>query len=209
MKPFSKRMPRLGTENAFSVIGKAKKFEQEVPVYGTARTEFAQRSAPVNQSQVLQAMSGKLEDTLTGGERARPFMNALGQGEQALLKKATGYPRYTELSDVLTPQQMNVVNNVGGELKRDAVIAEQAQKGASAMQDIMALARERKGLERDLARWAAEIRDLVGSLPRPNGAQSEATARLVDLQDLNAKDLKGAMKQIEGTAKSMGLEIRP
>ena len=30
MKPFSKRIPRLGTENAFSVIGKAKKFEQEV-----------------------------------------------------------------------------------------------------------------------------------------------------------------------------------
>jgi len=30
MKSFSKRMPRLGTENAFSVIGKAKKFEREV-----------------------------------------------------------------------------------------------------------------------------------------------------------------------------------
>jgi len=30
MKPFSERMPRLGTENAFSVINKAKKFEKEV-----------------------------------------------------------------------------------------------------------------------------------------------------------------------------------
>lgn len=30
MKSFSKRMPNLGTENAFSVIGKAKKFEREV-----------------------------------------------------------------------------------------------------------------------------------------------------------------------------------
>lgn len=30
MKPFSKRMPNLGTENAFAVIGKAKKFENEV-----------------------------------------------------------------------------------------------------------------------------------------------------------------------------------
>jgi len=30
MKPFSKRMPHLGTENAFSVIGKAKEFEKEV-----------------------------------------------------------------------------------------------------------------------------------------------------------------------------------
>lgn len=30
MKKFSKRIPHLGTENAFSVIGKAKKFEEEV-----------------------------------------------------------------------------------------------------------------------------------------------------------------------------------
>lgn len=29
MKPFSKRIPRLGTENAFAVIGKAKQFEKE------------------------------------------------------------------------------------------------------------------------------------------------------------------------------------
>ncbi len=32
MKNFSKRMPRLGTENAFSVVGRAKKFEAEVLV---------------------------------------------------------------------------------------------------------------------------------------------------------------------------------
>lgn len=30
MKPFSNRMSRLGTENAFSVIGKARKFEEEI-----------------------------------------------------------------------------------------------------------------------------------------------------------------------------------
>ena len=29
MKPFSKRMPNLGTENAFAVITKAKKFEKD------------------------------------------------------------------------------------------------------------------------------------------------------------------------------------
>ena len=50
-----------------------------------------------------------------------------------------------------------------------------------------ALARERAGIERELSRWAAEIKDLVGSLPRPNGKQSAATARLVELQDLTAQ----------------------
>jgi len=38
--------------------------------------------------------------------------------------------------------------------------------------------------------------------------QIEEVAK-IKMADLNAKDLKGAMKQIEGTAKSMGLEIRP
>jgi site-specific DNA recombinase len=49
------------------------------------------------------------------------------------------------------------------------------------------LVREREGVERDLSRWAAEIKDIVGSLPRPNGKQSAATARLVELQDLTAQ----------------------
>ncbi len=36
--------------------------------------------------------------------------------------------------------------------------------------------------------------------------QIEEVAK-IKMPDLNAKDLKGAMKQVEGTAKSMGLEI--
>jgi large subunit ribosomal protein L11 len=38
--------------------------------------------------------------------------------------------------------------------------------------------------------------------------QIEEVAK-IKMPDLNAKDLKGAMRQVEGTAKSMGLEIKP
>lgn len=64
-------------------------------------------------------------------------MTAMGRGEQALLKKTTGQPRYTELNQVLTPSQMKVVTQVNSELLRDADIANQAAQGAQAMRTIL------------------------------------------------------------------------
>ena len=64
-------------------------------------------------------------------------MTAMGRGEQALLKKATGEPRFTELNQVLTPSQMKVVTEVGSELLRDAAIDAQTKAGAQAMKTIM------------------------------------------------------------------------
>jgi len=63
----------------------------------------------------------------------------------------------------------------------------------------------------DLLRKAAGVesgsaepnRDKVGSVTR---AQLEEIAKL-KMKDLNAIDLEGAMRQIEGTARSMGIEI--
>jgi large subunit ribosomal protein L11 len=63
----------------------------------------------------------------------------------------------------------------------------------------------------DLLRKAAGVprgsgepnRDKVGSITR---AQLEEIAQL-KMKDLNAVDLEGAMRQIEGTARSMGIAI--
>lgn len=46
MKPFSQRMPRLGTENAFSVISKAQKFEKEVLTPQGKKLIYLQIGAP-------------------------------------------------------------------------------------------------------------------------------------------------------------------
>jgi hypothetical protein len=111
--------------------------EDKVPAYKTARETFKLQSEPVNQAQVLGAMREVLEQPLGVGERAGPFMTAMGRGEQALLKKATGDARFAELSDVLTPQQMKVVGGVESELLRDAKIAAQTKAGAEAMKTIL------------------------------------------------------------------------
>jgi hypothetical protein len=111
--------------------------EQALPGYQRAQQVFAAASPPVNQAKVLGAMQDVLAQPLGVGERAGPFMTAMGRGEQALLKKATGEPRYTELRQVLSPSQMRVVTEVESELLRNAKVAEQTAAGAKAMKTIM------------------------------------------------------------------------
>lgn len=122
------------TKNLLSVKGD---IEKALPGYQRAQQVFAATSGPVNQAKVLGAMQDVLQAPLGVGERAGPFMTAMGRGEQALLKKATGEPRYTELSQVLTPSQMKVVGEVQSELLRDAKVASQTAEGAKAMQLIL------------------------------------------------------------------------
>lgn len=111
--------------------------EKALPGYERAQQVFAATSGPVNQAQVLGAMQDVLAAPLGVGERAGPFMTAMGRGEKALLKKATGEARYGQLSDVLTPGQMKVVGEVESELMRDAKVAAQAKAGAEALNTIL------------------------------------------------------------------------
>ena len=107
-----------------------------LPVYGAARQTFSKMSEPVNQAQVLNEMLSVLQKP-GGGERVQPFLNALGRGEQALLKRSTGQPRYTELGQVLTEPQMGAVQKVAGEMTRDVQMAKQAAAGQNALTEIL------------------------------------------------------------------------
>jgi hypothetical protein len=115
-----------------------KAVESRVPAYGQARLTFAEASKPVNQSVVLNEMRTIL-NAPGGGERARPFINALGKGEQALLKKATGYARYEEgdLAKVLTPEQLTKVTQISNELIRDLNMANQAKAGSTMYENVL------------------------------------------------------------------------
>lgn len=105
--------------------------EAKIPAYGQARQAYSQMSAPINQARVLEEMQSVLQKP-GGGERAVPFMNVLGRGEEAMLKRSTGTPRYEQVSDVLTPPQMSVVRDVEAQLNRQATMSQQAQAGAEA-----------------------------------------------------------------------------
>jgi hypothetical protein len=107
-----------------------KVFESKVPEYGQARAIFSDLSAPVNQAQVLKEMASVLAKP-GGGERVGPFLNVLGRGEEAMLKRAggKGAPRYEALSEVLTPDQLKAVRTVVDELAAEASIGKQISAG--------------------------------------------------------------------------------
>jgi hypothetical protein len=107
-----------------------KVFEAKVPEYKQARAVFSDLSAPVNQAQVLKEMASVLEKP-GGGERIGPFLNVLGRGETAMLKRAggKGAPRYESLAEVLTPEQLQAVRGVADQLATDASIGKQISAG--------------------------------------------------------------------------------
>jgi hypothetical protein len=107
-----------------------KVFESKVPEYAQARKVFSDLSAPVNQAQVLKEMASVLEKP-GGGERIGPFLNVLGRGEEAMLKRAggKGAPRYESLSEVLTPEQLQAVRGVADQLATDASVGKQISAG--------------------------------------------------------------------------------
>lgn len=107
-----------------------KVFETKVPEYGQARSTFSALSAPVNQAQVLKEMVLVLEKP-GGGERIGPFLNVLGRGEQALLKRAGGRggARFEALTEVLTPEQLAKVKDVARQLETEAAVGLQISQG--------------------------------------------------------------------------------
>lgn len=113
-------------------------FEARVPDYAAARSTFADLSKPVNQAKVLDSMMKVLEQP-GGGERVMPFLNVLGRGETALLKKSTGFPRYEsgDLRKVLTPDQMKAVDDAASQMTRDIRISDQAATGREALFDVL------------------------------------------------------------------------
>jgi hypothetical protein len=78
-----------------------------------------------------------LKGSGTAGEKPAQFLNALGQGESALIKKADQNPRFGGLSEILTPEQMAAANKVAAELKREASMADLAKQGTEALSGIL------------------------------------------------------------------------
>lgn len=107
-----------------------KMFEAKVPAYADARRIFSEKSAPVNQAQVLKEMVSVLEKP-GGGERIGSFLNVLGRGEEAMLKRAggRGAPRFESLTEVLTPEQLAKVRDVARQLEAQTAVKTQVGEG--------------------------------------------------------------------------------
>ena len=160
-------------KNAINAINSAKStylnwVENKVPAYKTARETFADQSKPINQMQVGQFLEGKLTPALgedTAKLRAGQFVTALEQAPQTL-KKATGQPRFTQLEEILTPDQMKVVNDVRADLERQARTEYLAKQGAGSMDIEKIAGRMAEGVKAPhiMSRIVTTANDIIGRL---------------------------------------------
>lgn len=87
--------------------------------------KYADMSKPINEMQVGQYLKDKLVAPLETGERAGPFAQAV-RDAPGTIKRSTGGPRFTELGQVLSPQNEQVVNAILEDLQRKAAFGKVA-----------------------------------------------------------------------------------
>lgn len=88
---------------------------QKIPGWQDARTNYGTQSNPVNRFQAGQAYLDAYKNEV-GNATPGAFANALGRGEDAFFKRATGDPRGVKLH----PLEEQHIANVGKQLARDA-----------------------------------------------------------------------------------------
>lgn len=135
----------IGAAEARAIAGTQKQFVEwlgnKSPAYDLARSTFAAQSKPINQMEVGQYLEGKLTPALndqgaSGSQRAAAYAQAL-RDAPGTLKRATGQPRYDELSQVLNTTQMGTVESVGQDLARNATHERLAKAGAEKSGEIV------------------------------------------------------------------------
>lgn len=96
--------------------------ENKSSSYKKARETYAQNSGPINQMEVGQYLESKLVPDLmvneeTGKLNFNQFARAI-ENAPTTLKKSTGFARFQKLTDVLTPDQVKVIENIRDDLAR-------------------------------------------------------------------------------------------
>jgi len=104
---------------------------ESIPGYTEAQKKFAAMSKPINQAEIADFLKGKMTNALRGDEKLSPtgFANAL-ENATGTIKKATGMPRFENLSDVLNPEQIKVIESIRSDLAKRAAAEEQAIAGS-------------------------------------------------------------------------------
>lgn len=118
--------------------------EGKVPEYKTARENYAKASKALARQEWGAYAIEKLTSAMSADAplRARNFANAVREslsdqkGPAALRRAVGGGARYANLSELLTPAEMDGVNNIVAQLGREEQAAALAQLGSSAAPDL-------------------------------------------------------------------------
>jgi hypothetical protein len=123
----------IGKSEAAAIAGTRAEFlnwlEGKATAYKGARETFSKQSGPINQMEVGQFLESKLTSALQGEQKLRPaaFAGAVEAAPQTIQRATVGAPRYEKLSDVLTPDQVKIVEDIRSDLARQAKYREQAR----------------------------------------------------------------------------------
>jgi hypothetical protein len=125
---------RLAKEDPNFIKGQLKEVRElladAVPGYRAAQESFGQASKPINIMQVGQYLEGKLKPAIE-----TPVAESAGRFSQALkdapttIKRSTGQSRFQQLSEILTPDQVKIVEGIKKDLAREAEFTSQATAG--------------------------------------------------------------------------------
>lgn len=119
-------------EQAAKALGNVKKFvdssldKSTEGLWSKYLTSYSDYSNRLNRMEIGDYLVNKLQTPLEK-ERAGAFATAV-ENAAGTIKKSTGIPRYEKLSDVLTSNEVGVVNSVLADLKRSSKADELARK---------------------------------------------------------------------------------
>jgi len=118
----------IGAQEAKAIGDTRKEFlnwtEKNLPEYKKARETFSEQSKPINQAQILQELGKKVTPIMgeeTSKLRASGFVKAVDDAPKTVKSATKGAARYQNLSEILTPEQLNVVEGVRKDLERGAL----------------------------------------------------------------------------------------
>jgi hypothetical protein len=109
-----------------------------IPGMLEARQTFAEMSAPVNQATILNEMQRRLVSPMEQ-ERPGQFMRVLGEGEEALIRRSTGAPRFQEgdLMRILTEEQGAAVTDLSDQIMRQQRMVQLQNRGREGLMNIL------------------------------------------------------------------------
>lgn len=101
-----------------------------IPEYAAAQKKFAELSKPINQAEVANYLKTKLASSIEAEGKLTPaqFAGAL-ENVPGTVKNATGLTRVEDLGKVLEPEQIDILNQIKGDITNKAKMEAQAKAG--------------------------------------------------------------------------------
>ena len=166
--------------------------KNSIPEYDKGRAAFAAHSPPVNQSNIMTDLQGVLRNSVSGAERAGPFNTAVTTASERVVKRS-GVPLGGRIENHLSTPQMDAVNRVTNELRRDAVMSSQATAGTNRLNDILGVSRQQTQIPNPLSAKITIVNRVLSAMQGRVNARTLRTLSEGMMQGRTALELLDAV----------------